>query len=120
MDASSAEQSDRYAVLDAPRPRLRDILLRWEVILAILLVLTVVVNTIVSPYFLDIFNLADATFNFSEKAIIALGMALLILVREIDRKPWFDVPLEDLRRPGELELAVGRGGAVDHVQRLGP
>ena len=84
MDASSAEQSDRYAVLDAPRPRLRDILLRWEVILAILLVLTVVVNTIVSPYFLDIFNLADATFNFSEKAIIALGMALLILVREID------------------------------------
>jgi rhamnose transport system permease protein len=43
-----------------------------------------VVNTIVSPYFLDIFNLADATFNFSEKAIIALGMALLILVREID------------------------------------
>jgi rhamnose transport system permease protein len=84
MDASSAEQSDRYAVPDAPRPRLRDILLRWEVILAILLVLTVVVNTIVSPYFLDIFNLADATFNFSEKAIIALGMALLILVREID------------------------------------
>lgn len=84
MDAPSAEQSDRYAVLDAPRLRLRDILLRWEVILAILLVLTVVVNTIVSPYFLDIFNLADATFNFSEKAIIALGMALLILVREID------------------------------------
>ena len=39
MDASSAEQSDRYAVLDAPRPRLRDILLRWEVILVILLVL---------------------------------------------------------------------------------
>ncbi len=41
-------------------------------------------NTIVSPYFLDVFNLADATFNFSEKAIIALAMALLILVREID------------------------------------
>ncbi len=59
-------------------------LLRWEVILVILLVLTIVVNTMVSPYFLDVFNLADATFNFSEKAIIVLAMALLILVRQID------------------------------------
>jgi rhamnose transport system permease protein len=75
---------DRYAVLDAPPRSLRDVLLRWEVILVILLVATVVVNTIVSPYFLDVFNLADATFNFSEKAVIALAMALLILVREID------------------------------------
>ena len=63
---------------------MRDVLLRWEVILVILLVATIVVNTIVSPYFLDVFNLADATFNFSEKAIIALAMALLILVRQID------------------------------------
>jgi len=77
-------QEDRYVVLDAPPRRLRDIILRWEVILIILLALTIVVNTIVSPYFLDVFNLADATFNFSEKAIIALAMALLILVREID------------------------------------
>lgn len=75
---------DRYAVLDAPPRRWRDILMRWEVILVILLALTIIVNTIASPYFLDVFNLADATFNFSEKAIIALAMALLILVREID------------------------------------
>ncbi|HEV7254700.1 MAG TPA: ABC transporter permease [Mesorhizobium sp.] len=75
---------DRYAVLDAAPRTVRDTLLRWEVILVILLVLTVVVNTLVSPYFLDVYNLADATFNFSEKAIIALAMALLILVRDID------------------------------------
>jgi len=62
----------------------RDVLLRWEVILVVLLAATIIVNTIVSPYFLDVFNLADATFNFAEKAIIALAMALLILVREID------------------------------------
>jgi rhamnose transport system permease protein len=77
-------QEPRYTVLDAAPRRLRDILLRWEVILVILLALTIAINTAVSPYFLDIFNLADATFNFSEKAIIALAMALLILVREID------------------------------------
>lgn len=87
MDAPLTPQltpQDRYAVLDAPPLGLRAMLMRWEVILVVLLVATVVVNTLVSPYFLDLFNLADATFNFSEKAIIALAMALLILVREID------------------------------------
>ena len=79
-----AEQQDRYTVLDRAPQRIRDVLLRWEVILVILLGLTIVVNTLVSPYFLDVYNLADATSNFSEKAIIALGMALLILVRDID------------------------------------
>jgi rhamnose transport system permease protein len=83
MNAMPPSES-RYTVLDAAPRRARDVLLRWEVILVILLVLTVIVNTIVSPYFLDVFNLADATFNFSEKAIIALAMALLILVRQID------------------------------------
>ena len=84
MNAPLQPSESRYTVLDAAPRRARDILLRWEVILVILLVLTIVVNTIVSPYFLDVFNLADATFNFSEKAIIALAMALLILVRQID------------------------------------
>ncbi len=83
MNAPVAPDS-RYDVLDAPPRRIRDVVLRWEVILVILLVVTIVVNTMVSPYFLDVFNLADATFNFSEKAIIALAMALLILVRQID------------------------------------
>nr|WP_245428520.1 ABC transporter permease [Mesorhizobium ephedrae] len=84
MNAPMQQPESRYTVLDAAPRRLRDVLLRWEVILVILLALTIVVNTIVSPYFLDVFNLADATFNFSEKAIIALAMALLILVRQID------------------------------------
>lgn len=75
---------DRYAVRDSAPWHWRDVLLRWEVILVVLLAATIIVNTIVSPYFLDVFNLADATFNFAEKAIIALAMALLILVREID------------------------------------
>jgi rhamnose transport system permease protein len=36
------------------------------------------------PHFLDLRNLLDGTFNFSEKALIALPMALLIICREID------------------------------------
>jgi rhamnose transport system permease protein len=74
----------RYDVADAPPRQWSDILLRWETILIGLLAAVVIGNTWLSPYFLDIYNLSDATFNFSEKAIIALAMALLILVREID------------------------------------
>ena len=74
----------RYIVLDRPPFSLRNYLLRWESILVMLLAAVVIINTWISPYFLDVYNLSDATFNFSEKAIIALAMALLIISREID------------------------------------
>ncbi len=74
----------RQAVADAAPRRFSDWLLRWETILVVLLVAVIVGNTAISPYFLDIYNLSDATYNFSEKAIVALAMALLIITREID------------------------------------
>ena len=74
----------RYQVLDRAPRTLADRLLRWETILCLLLAAVIVVNALGSPYFLDLYNLSDMTQNFSEKAIIALGMALLILTREID------------------------------------
>lgn len=67
----------------APRalgPALR----RWETLLVALLVLVVAVGGATDKNFLDPYNLADSTFNFSEKALIALPIALLIIVREID------------------------------------
>jgi rhamnose transport system permease protein len=57
---------------------------RWEGVLLLLLLLTCTGNSLLSPDFLDPDNITDATFNFAEKAIVALPMALLILVREID------------------------------------
>ena len=77
-------QTQRYSVLDRPPASLTAFFLRWEVILVGLLLMVVAVNTAISPYFLDVYNLSDATFNFSEKAILALAMALLIIAREID------------------------------------
>jgi rhamnose transport system permease protein len=62
----------------------RAVLLRWEWILLALLILTMTVDGGLSKYFWDPFNLGDSTQNFSEKGIMALGMALLILCREID------------------------------------
>ena len=43
-----------------------------------------IANSFASPYFLDPWILSDATFNFTEKAMIALAMALLIIAGEID------------------------------------
>lgn len=59
-------------------------LFRWEVFLIILVALVFVMNSYLSPYFLDPWNLSDATFNFTEKALIALPMAMLIIAKEID------------------------------------
>jgi len=84
MSLSNPAQAQRYDVADRPPRRLADFLLRWETILVLLLVVVVVVNARLSPFFLDFYNLSDATFNFSEKAILALAMALLIIVRDID------------------------------------
>ena len=84
MSLSNPIAAPRYDVADRPRLRLADILLRWESILVLLLIGVIIVNSSISPYFLDFYNLSDATFNFSEKAILALAMAFLIIVRDID------------------------------------
>lgn len=56
----------------------------WEGFLLAVTLAVFVVNALASPYFLNIWNLSDATFNFTEKAIIVLPMAMLIIAREID------------------------------------
>jgi rhamnose transport system permease protein len=76
--------TSRYTILDREVPRLRTLLGRWESLLAMLFLGVFAVNSIALPYFLDLDNLLDGTQNFSEKAMIALPMALLIICREID------------------------------------
>lgn len=57
---------------------------RWETLLLVVAIGVFVFNALASPYFLNPWNLSDATFNFTEKAIIAFAMALLIIAGEID------------------------------------
>jgi rhamnose transport system permease protein len=59
-------------------------LLRWESLLALVVLADFLLNTRLSPYFLDPWTLSDASFNFTERAIVALPMALLIISGEID------------------------------------
>jgi len=57
---------------------------RWESMLALVLVLEIVLFSLLSPYFLSVDTLSDATFNFTERALVALPLALLIIAGEID------------------------------------
>jgi rhamnose transport system permease protein len=56
----------------------------WESLLLVVAILIFAINSFASPYFLDPWNLSDATFNFTEKALIAFAMALVIISGEID------------------------------------
>ena len=64
--------------------RLGRALRSWEAILLVVAVAVFVANAVSSPYFLNAWNLSDATFNFTEKAMIAFAMAMLIVAGEID------------------------------------
>ena len=67
--------------LDNP---LRSAVLSWESLLVLVAVAIFILNSFASPYFLNAWSLSDLTFNFTEKALIALAMALLIIAGEID------------------------------------
>ena len=60
------------------------IFLKWESVLAGVLVLEFVLFASISPYFLSVDTLSDASFNFTERALVALPLALLIVAGEID------------------------------------
>jgi rhamnose transport system permease protein len=67
--------------LDKP---LSSAIFSWEALLIVIAIAIFAVNSFASPYFLDPWSLSDLTFNFTEKGLIALAMALLIISGEID------------------------------------
>ena len=81
MSTLSSSVSRRGA---APKPFSWRRLLRWETLLGLVVILDFLLNAKLSPYFLNPWTLSDASFNFTERAIMALPMALLIIAGEID------------------------------------
>ena len=67
--------------LDNP---VRSAVMSWESLLILVAVGIFAANSFASPYFLNAWSLSDMTFNFTEKALIALAMALVIITGEID------------------------------------
>jgi len=74
----------RYSVADNPKRAMKSFLVKWEVLLVGILILIIIIFSNISPYFLDSYNILDASADFSEKAILALSMTLLIVCGEID------------------------------------
>jgi rhamnose transport system permease protein len=95
--------------LDNP---LRSALLSWEVLLLGVAVAIFIVNSFASPYFLDPYNLSDATFNFTEKALIAFAMALLITSGEIDLSVAAIIALSSTLMGAAAQMGIDTPGLV--------
>lgn len=88
------------------------ILASWEVLLFGVAVLIFIANSFASPYFLDAWNLSDATFNFTEKAMIAFAMALLIIAGEIDLSVAAIIALASTAMGAAAQAGVDTAGLV--------
>lgn len=95
--------------LDNP---LRSALFSWPSLLLVVAVAIFIVNSLASPYFLSPWSLSDATFNFTEKALIALAMALLIISGEIDLSVAAIIALASTAMGFALQFGVDTPGLV--------
>ena len=71
-----------------------------------------VANSFASPYFLNAWNLSDATFNFTEKAMIAFAMALLIISGEIDLSVASIIALASTAMGAAAQVGTGIEGLI--------
>jgi rhamnose transport system permease protein len=84
----------------------------WETLLFVVAVAIFTANSFASPYFLDPWNLSDATFNFTEKAMIAFAMAMLIIAGEIDLSVAAIIALASTAMGMAMTMGVGVPGLV--------
>ena len=84
----------------------------WESLLMLVAIGIFIANSFASPYFLNAWNLSDATFNFTEKAMIAFAMALLIISGEIDLSVAAIIALASTAMGAAVQVGVGTEGLV--------
>lgn len=84
----------------------------WESLLMLVAIGIFIANSFASPYFLNAWNLSDATFNFTEKAMIAFAMALLIISGEIDLSVASIIALASTAMGAAVQMGVGTEGLV--------
>jgi rhamnose transport system permease protein len=95
--------------LDKP---LTSAMFSWEALLAAVAIAIFTANSLASPYFLDPWSLSDLTFNFTEKAIVAFAMALLIIAGEIDLSVAAIIALASTLMGMAAQVGVGTPGLV--------
>lgn len=109
---STATEQTKRVIPDRLETPLRRLLGSWEVLLFCVAVAIFIANSFASPYFLNAWNLSDATFNFTEKALIAFAMALLIIAGEIDLSVAAIIALASTAMGYAAQLGVGAPGLV--------
>jgi rhamnose transport system permease protein len=109
---STAIEQTKRVIPDRLETPLRRLLGSWEVLLFCVAVAIFIANSLASPYFLNAWNLSDATFNFTEKALIAFAMALLIIAGEIDLSVAAIIALASTAMGYAAQLGVGAPGLV--------
>ena len=71
-------------ILESKQTTLKSLLLRWEGLLVLIFLAVNVMNVCISPYYLNARNLFTNINNFMDKALIALPMAFVLLLGDID------------------------------------
>src|SRR5271156_2582531 len=95
--------------------QLRGFLARWEVFLLLILMVTFVVGSHASPYFLTSSNLSIALAGIMPVAIVALPMTLIIVTGEIDISVGSTIGL----CAASIAVAVERGIPVEGAMLIG-
>ena len=90
----------------------RSALFSWQSLLFLVAVAIFILNCFATPYFLSPWSLSDATFNFTEKALIALAMALVIISGEIDLSVAAIIAFASTMMGFALQFGVGTPGLV--------
>ena len=90
----------------------RSALFSWQSLLFLVAVAIFILNCFATPYFLSPWSLSDATFNFTEKALIALAMALIIISGEIDLSVAAIIAFSSTMMGLALQFGVGTPGLV--------
>lgn len=79
-----ATTSDNVTTTTQRNQRLRDIFLRWEWLLVVLILVVILVNSQLSPFFLNTRNMMRATSDFMEMGLMMLPMVFIIITGNID------------------------------------
>jgi rhamnose transport system permease protein len=112
MSTIVSTPTEKRVIPDRLGTPFKRIMSSWEVLLFGVAVVIFIFNSLASPYFLDAWNLSDATFNFTEKAMIAFAMALLVISGEIDLSVAAIIALASTAMGAAAQAGVGAPGLV--------
>lgn len=87
----------------------------WELVLLLAIIADIAWNAYSSPYFLQVYTIADVSAFVAEKAIVALPLALLIIAGEIDISVGAIIALASV----VMGLAAERGMGIPGIVALG-